>query len=69
MDNPLSINDKLTISPTKGWRNHFITRTTNVVRNAGCTRSRYTLNLPLIFFNQWINELMNELMNELTEYI
>ena len=35
----------------------FLTRTTNVVRNAGCARSRYTQ----IFFNQ--------LMNQLTEYI
>ena len=25
------------------------TRTTNVVRNAGCARSRYTLKLSLIF--------------------
>ena len=32
------------------------TRTTNVVRNAGCARSRYTLKLSLIFFNQSINE-------------
>ena len=32
------------------------TRTTNVVRNAGCTRSRYTLKLSLIFFNHLINE-------------
>ena len=39
-----------------------LTRTTNVVRNAGCARSRYTLKLTLIF-------LINELINELTEYI
>ena len=38
------------------------TRTTNVVRNAGCARSRYTLNF---FFNQ----LINELINQSTEYI
>ena len=30
-----------------------------VVRNAGCARSRYTLECSLIFLNQWINELMN----------
>ena len=36
------------------------TRTTNVVRNAGCARSRYTLKLSLIFS---INESMNELIN------
>ena len=31
--------------------NKFIkTRTTNVVRKAGCARSRYTLKLSLIFF-------------------
>ena len=39
------------------------TRTTNVVRNAGCARSRYTLKFFLI------NELMNESINQLTEYI
>ena len=33
------------------------TRTTNVVRNAGCARSRYTRKSFLI------NELMNESMN------
>ena len=33
------------------------TRTTNVVRNAGCARSRYTLKLSFIFL---INELMNQ---------
>ena len=33
-----------------------LTRTTNVVRNAGCARSRYTLNFFLI--NQWINQSM-----------
>ena len=36
----------------------YTTRTTRtVVRNAGCARSRYTLNSFLI--NQWINELIN----------
>ena len=35
-------------------------RTTNVVRNAGCARSRYTLKLSLIFLiNQSIKELIN----------
>ena len=38
----------------------LITRTTNVVRNAGCARSRYTLKLSLIFL---INESINELIN------
>ena len=37
------------------WKNTK-TRTTNVVRNAGCARSRYTQN----FFNQSINESMNQ---------
>ena len=32
------------------------TRTTIVVRNARCTRSRYTLKLSLIFFNHLINQ-------------
>ena len=32
------------------------TRTTNVVRNAGCARSRYTLKN---FFNQSMNQLIN----------
>ena len=39
----------------------FKTRTINVVRNARCARSRYTLKVSLNFFNQ--------LMNQLTEYI
>ena len=34
----------------------IVTRSTNVVRNAGCARSRYTQK----FF---VNELMNELIN------
>ena len=33
------------------------TRTTNVVRNAGYARSRYTLKFFLI--NQWMNESIN----------
>ena len=37
-----------------------LTRTTNVVRNAGCARSRYTLKN---IFLKSINESMNELMN------
>ena len=37
-----------------------ITRTTNVVRNADCARSRYTQNF---FFNELMVQWMNELMN------
>ena len=37
------------------------TRTTNVVRNAGCARSRYTL--KFFFFNQLMNESMNQSIN------
>ena len=33
-----------------------VTRTTNVVRNAGCARSRYTL---IFFFNESMNQSMN----------
>ena len=44
----------------------FKTRTTNVVRNAGCARSRYTLKLSLISL---INESINEAMNQLIEYV
>ena len=40
------------------------TRTTNVVRNAGCARSRYTLKLSQIFLKS-----INELINQSTEYI
>ena len=41
------------------------TRTTNVVRNAGCARSRYILKLSLIFLiNQWINQLINRVYLE-----
>ena len=36
--------------------NKMKTRTTNVLRNAGCARSRYTLKLSLNFFNQLINQ-------------
>ena len=49
------------------WKVRFIikTRSTNVVWNTGCARSRYILHLLFIFLNQW----MNESINELTEYI
>ena len=53
------------------WKSYFNniyikTRTTNVVRNAGCARSRYALRLSPIFFksmNQSMNESINELIN------
>ena len=41
------------------------TRTTNVVRNARCARSRYTLKI----FLKSINDSINESINESTEYI
>ena len=36
------------------------TRTTNVVRNAGCARSRYTLKF---FFNELMNQWINKWIN------
>ena len=39
------------------YRNTILkTRTTIVVRNAGCAHSRYTRKLSLIFLNQSINQ-------------
>ena len=52
----------LHIKVTKG-RVQLKTRTTNVVRNAGCARSRYTLKSSIIFLNQWLNESVNQLFN------
>ena len=41
--------DKLLVKIGKTGGRYHETRTTNVVRNAGCARSRYTLNYLLFF--------------------